>query len=196
MHKAKKVVVKKERSVHTYAELWHASNCLLSSGVKNPEGSSWQFLSSLVMAAFAFEAYLNHAGNITFACWEDLDRLPPLSKLKLLCEELEVSFPNGTGARPLQTVKKLMIFRNTMAHGRSDKLKLERVLNTENYHEAYHEELLTNWEKLVKTDAFAKRAHEDVRAVLQKIHDARRDNKEFLFNFGMGSSGATLIEEP
>lgn len=55
-----KVVITKERTLNTYAELWHASDCVLNAGLKNAEGCVWQFLSSAVLTAFSFEAYLNH----------------------------------------------------------------------------------------------------------------------------------------
>lgn len=192
-----KVIVTKQRTLHTYAELWHASDCLLEAGVKNEEGSSWQFLSSLILTAFTFEAYLNHAGAATFECWSNIDQLPPRSKLQLLCEELGVKFPEGYAAQPLQTIDSLFKFRNTLAHGRSIELQSKPLLRTtENYHAAYREELLADWESLIRDKEFAVRAREDVRAVLELIHAARRDAKEHLFTFGLGLHGATLVQEP
>lgn len=183
--------------MHTYAELWHASDCVLSAGIDNPKGAAWQFLSSAVLTAFAFEAYLNHVGAVTFSCWEQLNRLSPWAKLDLLSEKLGVSFAEGAGARPLQTIAKLLNFRNTMAHGRSAEIEAKPITRTtENYQSAYHEELLTDWEHLVQTEAFAKLAREDARTVLQKLHEARHDEKEHLFTFGTGLYGATLVEEP
>jgi hypothetical protein len=82
------VIVTKRRTVRTYAELWHASDCLLKAGIETEHGSSWQFLSSLMLTAFAFEAYLNHAGAATFKCWADVDQLPPRSKLQLFASNL------------------------------------------------------------------------------------------------------------
>jgi hypothetical protein len=197
MSKPAKVVITKQRTVHTYAELWHASDCVLSAGLANPKGSSWQFLSSAVLTAFAFEAYLNHVGAVTLKSWNELDRLPPWSKLQLLCETLGVSFPHGAGERPLQTVTQLLNFRNTIAHGRSGEINSKPVeRTTENYHGAYGERLLTDWEKLIQTSEFASRARNDVKAVLESLHIARRDKKEHLFTFGMGLSGASIVPEP
>lgn len=198
MPKPKKVLVTKERTVHTYAELWHASRCVLEVGIKQPSGSSWQFLSSAVLAAFAFEAYLNHVGPRTLACWSQLERLPPWSKFELLCENLDVTFPDGPSKRPLQTVAKLLNFRNTMAHGRSTEIKPRPELRDANDKlNAYlGERPLADWERLIQTDAFAKRARADVQAVLEKLHSARRDQKEGLFVFGMGVHGATFVHEP
>jgi hypothetical protein len=191
------VVVTKRRTVRTYAELWHASECLLKAGADNKKGSAWQFLSSVMLTAFTFEAYLNHAGAATFRCWPDIDQLPPRSKLQLLCEELGVNFPDGYGARPLQTISVLLNFRNTLAHGRSVEIEATPLLRTtENYHAAYREELLTDWESLIQDEVFAVRAREDVRAVLEHIHEARRDDKEHLFTFGLGLHGASVVQEP
>jgi hypothetical protein len=192
-----KVVVHKERSVHTYSELWHASRCVLESGLEQPKGSTWQFLSSIVLTAFTLEAYLNHVGARTFDCWKHLDRLSPLSKLELLCETLGVKFEDGPGARPLQTVAKLLDFRNTIAHGRSEEIKGKpEVRLADDRLDAYlGQQPLTSWERPIQNADFALRAREDVEAVLTKLQEARTDEKEYLFTFGMGAHGATLINQ-
>ncbi|MFQ5927150.1 MAG: hypothetical protein ACE5MH_06920 [Terriglobia bacterium] len=180
-----------------YAELWHASSCVLEAGLCNPRGSSWQFLSSIVLAAFTFEAYLNHVGPQVIACWESLERLPPLAKFALLCESLKVQFPEGKGKRPLQTIAKLLEFRNTMAHGQSETLKpkpTKRDIN-DSLDSYLGQRPLTEWEQVIHDDTFAKRAREDVETVLNRLHNARPDPKEALFTFGPGVHGATIIEE-
>lgn len=195
MKRPRKVVAEKERILHTYAELWHASRCVLESGVEQPKGSSWQFLSSAVLTAFSFEAYLNHVGPQTIECWEQLDRLPPWSKFELLCETLGVKFPDGSGARPLQTIAKLLNFRNKIAHGRSLEITANQVYrdSDDRLDDYLGEGLLTDWEKLIQTSDFAIRVREDVQAVLERLHERRKDNKEVLFSFGLGSHGATLV---
>lgn len=191
-----KVVIHKERTVHTYSELWHASHCVLESGLEQPKGSTWQFLSSIILTAFAFEAYLNHVGPGTIACWKQLDRLPPWSKFELLCEALNVKFQEGSGVRPLQTVAKLLDFRNTIAHGRSVEIKSKpEVRLADDRLDAYlGQQPLTNWEQLIQNSDFAQRVREDVEAVLTKLQETRTDKKEHLFTFGMGLHEATLIE--
>jgi len=123
MGKPPKALVTKECTIHMYAELWHASACVLRAGQREPVASSWQFLSSALLTAFAFEAYLNHIGPQIVACWESLERLPPLSKFALLCELMKVEFQKGQ--RPRQTIEELIDFRNTMAHGRTEVLTPE-----------------------------------------------------------------------
>ena len=172
--------------------------CVLEAGIREAKGSAWQFLSSAVLAAFAFEAYLNHVGSRTITCWSGLERLSPWSKFELLCETLSVQFQEGIGARPLQTVDKLLKFRNTIAHGRSVELVLEQGerradANLDSY---LGQRLLADWEQLVQTSDFARRAREDVQAVLSQLHEALRDEKEHLFTFGPSSSSAKLVERP
>ena len=194
MSKPPKAVVTKARTVRTYSELWHASGYVLKVGVEQPTGSSWQFLSSAVLTAFTFEAYLNHVGQRTFKCWSELDRLSPRAKLELLCETLGVSFPHGAGSRPLQTVAKLLDFRNTIAHGRSVELEIPEERDADDRLDAYlGVRLKTDWEMLIQDKD---RAREDVKAVLTRMHAARTDEKEGLFTHGLARHQATVAKEP
>ena len=178
-----------------YAELWHASGSLLEAGDREQRGSSWQFLSSLVLTAFAFEAYLNHAGAHALACWDDIERLPPFAKFNFLCEILKVDFAKGNAERPLQTIIDLSEFRNTIAHGRTG--EIEPPLANRDINEKLDAQLgdrpLQDWERRIKTNEFAKRAREDVEAALRRLHDARPEPKEKLFSFGLGLHGATIM---
>lgn len=187
-----KVVITKQRAVHTYAELWQASNFVLQVGLREPQGSARQFLSSLVLTAFAFEAYLNHIGPETLACWEEVERLPPLAKMRLLAETLNVNLPWHPGKRPLQTVVKLIAFRNTIAHGRSSDLKYQVTRNTKNYEQDLLEPLLSDWERLARTSTFPLRAREDVEAVLRMLQASRKDTTDNLFTTGIGHGSASI----
>lgn len=194
MEKPLRVEVRKKRKIHTYSELWHASDCVLQAGLNNPKGAAWQFLSSALLTAFTFEAYLNHVGDAIYPNWEDYEPMRPLEKLQLLCEKLGVVLSKSPGARPLQTVAKLMAFRNTMAHGKTSELNFTSVKrNAKNYHSIYGAELLADWEKMIQTSDFALRVREDVDEVIAQIHEARGDDKEPLFSFGLGHNSATLI---
>lgn len=190
----RKAVVKKDRTVHMYSELWHASGCVLRSGIDEPRGSSWQFLSSIILSAFAFEAYLNLVGEQVFACWTSLERLNPLDKLNLLSEHMEATFSNGKGERPLQTVIELFNFRNTIAHGSTKKLKQHgRRRDLNNSLDDYLGKRLTlEWERLIQTKDFAERVRTDVEEVLAELHRVRPEPKEFLFTFGISFSSAAV----
>jgi len=142
-----KARVEKKRRVYAYSELWHASDCVLEAGRREPRGSTWQFLTSALLTAFSFEAYLNQVGPQVFSCWERLERLPPLAKFDLLCETLRVDFPEGKGKRPLQTIISLFDFRNTIAHAKTQTIEPEPVLRdiNDNLESFVTEKPLAHW---------------------------------------------------
>jgi hypothetical protein len=111
-HKAK---VSKKGQVNTYVEMWQASSVMLDKAKKDPEGSYYQLMASLIFTAFTLEAYLNHIGQRIFKCWNDLN---------VIAEKLEVE--KDDGKRPFQTVSKLFKFRNDIAPGKSVPVKHEK----------------------------------------------------------------------
>jgi hypothetical protein len=149
--KERSAVVAHKREIRTCAQLWHASGCVLNARLADENGSSWQFLSSLVLTAFAFEAYLNDVGETTLSLWQPIDRISPLAKLKRVCKHLNVQLPDEE-ERPMITVRQLLKFRNELAHGRTYPLSRVRVVEVGpgGRLPAFHsrrERLLTDWER-------------------------------------------------
>jgi hypothetical protein len=166
---------------------------VLEKGARDSRGSSWQFMSSLILTAFALEAYMNHVGeHVLLSSWHGLERLPPLSKLDLLCEVLKVNLP-GPDKRPRQTLTKLFKFRNTVAHGRSKTITKKPVrMRPDDVDDHFGKRLLPEWQQRIRDDKFAKRAREDVEAVVHAIHHKRPEPKEYPFTFGMGVYSASF----
>ncbi|UTH73970.1 hypothetical protein [Chromobacterium sp. IIBBL 290-4] len=198
MSKTSKVIVevKTERQMIMYSELWDASYCVLELARQSPEDSSWQFLSSILLTAFTFEAYQNHIGPSLFAHWGHLDRLRPLDKFDLIIDRLEINVPNAKSGRPWQTLRDLFAFRNTIAHGRSKDLKKveQKTAATYQYREAF-DRLLDDWESRIQNDVFAVRCREDVEVVLRIIHEKLPGKQEELFTLGLGSHSATVLPQ-
>lgn len=198
-HKSK-LLVSKQRHVHPYAELWHASQCVLEIGLRNPIGSSWQFLSSAVLTAFTFEAYLNHIGPQTVNDWATKERFAVLSKFKHLRKALGVTFPDGKSVRPLKTVVDLFAFRDSLAHGKSHELRSDKHQSIEEYEtdnsDLVGSRLRTDWEDRIQTSQFAELAREDVELVIRKLDAARKNSPDILFASGIGSYSATLLGKP
>ena len=194
-----KLLVSRQRRVYSYAELWHASRCVLDVGLRNPVGSSWQFLSSAVLTAFTFEAYLNHIGPQTVDHWDTKERFAVWSKFKLLRKALGVTFPRGKSVRPLKTIADLFSFRDSMAHGKSHLLRSEKHQSIDEFEKENSDlvdsRLRTDWESRIQTSEFAELAREDVEAVIRTLDAARKDNRDILFNFGIGSYSATFLGE-
>jgi hypothetical protein len=190
--KKPKAVVTQDREVRTYSELWYASQKMMEAGIREPVGSAWHFLSSLVLTAFAFEAYLNHIGPTLLKCWESVEYLSLANKLDLICELLNVQVPDK-GKRPGQTIEKLFKFRNTLAHGRTETVTAPSKRMDPDYVDQHFMQRPLTWcEKLIRDGKFARQAREDVEVVVKMIHDARRDPKDYPFTFGMAFGSATM----
>jgi len=188
-HKAK---VSKERQVNTYAYMWQASNVMLDKAKKDPEGSDFQLMASLIFTAFTLEAYLNHIGQRIFKCWNALEQLSPSRKLNVIAEKLEVEKDNGK--RPFQTVSNLFKFRNDLAHGKSVSLQhQEKAVVVDNTFDDYmYERLETPWEEFCTMEN-AERARVDVESIIRKFHEASGISDDILFASGMWSGSATLL---
>ena len=190
----RKAKVSKERQVNTYVELWHASHVMLEEAKKDQEGSFYHIMASLTFIAFMMEAYLNHVGPRIFKCWDDLERLPPLSKLNLIAEKLGVK--EDEGERPYKTVSEVFKFRNRLAHGKSVFLKYDNEIpfDEETFDRYMHESLKTEWENYCTQDN-ANRALVDTEAIIREFHKRAGMDSAFPFLFGLHAASATLLPE-
>ena len=190
-HKAK---VSKERQVNTYVYLWHASHVMLEKARSDQKGSIHDVMASLTFTAFTMEAYLNHVGSHIFKCWDDLERLSPLSKLNLIAEKLEIK--NDEGTRPYQTVSEVFKFRNRLAHGKSMLLKSGNEIRfvDETFDRHMDESLKTEWESYCTQDN-ANRALVDIEAIIREFHERAGVRPDSAFSFGMHEASATLLPE-
>lgn len=193
MNSKRKVVVTKERYVHTYSEMWHTSYFLLEMGLEASKWSILHFRASLVFTAFTLEAYLNHVGEKVFLCWKDLERLSPKEKLNVIAEKLKIEV--NYGKRPWQVVEELFKFRNDIAHGKTVKIKTKEVLPLEDLSNTkfYEQFLLTRWEKFC-TQKNAVKAREDVKNIVATLHAAANFLDDLPFDSGHQIGGATAIE--
>ena len=181
------VDVSKERTVHTYSEMWHCSRVLLMKAKTDKEGSTWQIMAALMFVAFTVEAFLNHLGSRHFECWGEIEKsLSPPKKLSLLCESLEI--PLDHGSRPVQTVQKLFRFRNDVAHGKDVTIKHEKqIYATENEVDILTKEFLVpEWQEYC-TIKCADRAREDAEALIRELH-RKAELADPIFTFGIGFS--------
>lgn len=138
----------KERRVNTYAEMRHASYVMLEKAKRDPEGSYYQLMASLIFTVFALEAFVNHIGQSMIKCWDDLEQLSPSRKLNLIAEKLEIE--KDDGKRPFQTVSKLFRFRNSVAHGKTVNLTSadQATVVDSNLDKHMRKPLQTPWERI------------------------------------------------
>jgi len=174
--------------------MWHASYVMLEKAKKDPEGSYYQLMASLIFTAFTLEAFLNHIGQSIFKCWNDLEQLSPSRKLNLIAEKLEIE--KDDGKRPFQTVSKLFKFRNDVAHGKTVYLKSAKQITVVDYKFNQHmqEVLQTPWENYCNLKN-AERTREDVEKICRIIHKTSSITDDVLFSFGLQVDSATLLPE-
>jgi len=192
----RRIKIEHQREVITYASLWHASGLILKTGQRLKSGLVWYFMSSIVLSAFAYEAYLNHLGAAVFqAGWGKHERDPSHKKLKRLAKHLGVNLGRQKD-RPLATIRKLVEVRNTLAHGRSVTLTPDPTwlaFDDPDYERHMYEHPLTEWEKLARTDDFAIKVRTDLEDLLGRLNAALPD-PENLFVMGVHSSGASVVD--
>jgi hypothetical protein len=196
MHTKKpiKARVEKKRDVRTYAEIWHGSGILLQRGQEEIRGSKWLWMGSLIFTAFSFEAYLNHIGRKTFACWDIFEKVvSPEGKLDVICERLEIDLPKNK--RPRQTLRELIKFRNNVAHGKTVPLEENTTRDADQYLDEFlGKRPLAVWEEYC-TEKNALRARSDIKQIMQLIHEKANPENDPLFGFGMYEASASLQQD-
>ena len=167
---------------------------MLEKAKKDQEGSFYHVMASLIFTAFMMEAYLNHVGPRIFKCWDNLERLSPLSKLNLIAEKLGVK--KDEGRRPYQTVSRVLIFRNLLAHGKSVVLRANNEIRVvdERFDKYMYEPLKTDWETYCTQDN-ANRALVNSEAIITELNKLAGMDPDFTFRFGIHEVSAALLPE-
>lgn len=177
-----RALVKHSRNVNTFAELSHANLVLLENTEQRREGWFYECLTTIVVAAFKFEAYLNHVGKAIFpSYWSEMERLSHKQKRKIICAHLHIV--EADGERPWNTLGDLFRFRNCVAHGKSEILDPPEVAESGEIEELRRKMPLAEWEERC-TIEFAERAYEDTEAIMRQIHLAAGLNKAELLRSG------------
>lgn len=189
-----KVRVTRAREVNTYAEMWHGSLVMRHTAEGLAAKSYFKIMASLIFAAFSLEAFLNHVGAHLFSSWDELERLPPLGKLKVISEKLRISLDHGS--RPIQTAVALLKFRNELAHGKTSRILLPEKVEEE----PESDELLftdaaldTDWEKFCNAEQL-KRVHEDLDKLFRDIH-SKSKMPGVIFSMGLRSSHGVYVPD-
>lgn len=165
----KDAVYKGEREVKTFVDLFHGSNVLLKKSSADKKGSYFTTMGSLLLTAFAFEAFLNHLGNKKIKFWDEIERISVFDKYIVLCKELCIE-PDFS-KRPYQTLTQLVKFRNSIAHGRSTILKVNKGVSSKD--EPWDHEPKTDWEEFC-TEKNADRSREDIEKIIVELNETAK----------------------
>ena len=183
---SKDAVFSGEREVRTFVDLSHGSDVMMKLAQENERGSYYTAMSSLLLRAFTFEAYLNHLGSQKAEYWPEIDSIRVMYKYAVLCKMLSVS-PDFS-RRPYQTVGLLFKFRNAIAHGKSVVLKNSKDISSDD--DPYKHIPKAAWEEY-GTIENAERAKEDVSAMIVELHKAAGLG-DYPFVHGVGIASLSL----
>ena len=186
--------ITKERQLITYSDFWNTSKFLLENGQSNERGSYYQFLGSLVSSAFTFEAFLNHIGEYLFKSWPEFERkLSHHAKLALIAEKLGLNVDYGK--LPWQIIPKLFGFRDKVAHGKNEMLRLEKVVpHDDRYEELMHQFMFAEWQTFA-TEESAIEVRKQLEEIITEIHRIANVPNEHVFSHGSQLSSGKLILE-
>ncbi|WP_341959258.1 hypothetical protein [Pseudomonas sp. RC10] len=112
------------QKVLTFSIFFASARRSLRTAKEIEDGSFYESLNSLVMAAFTVEAYLNHLGEIllkdSFKSFEKDSIWKKYKKLRKLC-----GLPPASIEDVYPVVAQLLNFRNSMAHGRTENNEID-----------------------------------------------------------------------
>jgi len=152
-------------TVVTYAWMWKSAKHALTNAQSSQEGQFFEAMNVLAFSAFAMEAFLNHAGAKVFEDWIKRERrLSKFKKLEKLTKFLHIS-PNFK-TRPYCSVIDAFTFRDTIAHGRTEKNEFATAINPSITDPAYFAE--SEWMSMC-TLGTAQRIFADIEEVIQKL---------------------------
>lgn len=172
-----------ERHVNVFAELSHGNHVLLENAKERKAGYHYETLASIIVAAFKFEAFLNHLGFLIIPFWTSIERLPHKNKLEILTKHLDVEVDRGS--RPFQTLTELFQARDGIAHGKYEFLQVESIKDgLPNELEA--DQPKTRWETICTLE-FAERACEDTERIAEIMWEASGLEKVMLRYSGFTS---------
>lgn len=161
----------------THVYLWRACEELIKAGdeaFKNQEPRSLYFyMSGMLMAYFAYEAYLNYVGSLVAPeVWKnerDFFNAKPYrgieGKLRLIEERCRIP-EIDKGKRPHQTIRNLGKLRSRLAHGKPERYKLVVLQEKGKTADMFPIKVY----KLV-TPKLAQRAKQDVGEFAKYLHD-------------------------
>jgi hypothetical protein len=170
----------------THQYLWNCSEALLSQTETKSPTDGYFAMAGMLMAYFAYEAYLNLVGpRIDGEAWKnerDFFSKPPYrgtqGKLQRICEKIGIEV--NRGKRPYQTIRDLGGLRDFLAHGKLDTYAFEIDVEKGKEPDMFHDLQIY---KMVNREN-ADRALKDTEEFIEYLHariTAKRKGDETLF---------------
>jgi len=182
----KNAIFEGSKEIRTYYDLNHGSDALIRIANEFPQGSYFTLMSSILLRAFALEAYLNDIGAKTFVFWEEVDSIRVLDKYNLFCKHLKIDADYSK--RPYQTLKELFKFRNEIAHGRSQLINVTKEVSS--LEDPFDHIPKPKWKEYCNLKN-AERVKKDIEKIITELHE-RLGLGKYPFMDSVGYGGITL----
>ncbi len=173
-----------KRTVYTFAFLYAGASRSLDRAKRDEEGSYYEIINALVLAAFTLEAYCNH---LLEGDELDIELLPKgkdsiWAKYKHIRKALGI--PGAGIENDLPWAARALRFRNLMAHGRTASIEFEEVTTAEpRTSDAYGS---VEWEDFVNVE-LASKALEDVEKCINDFNERAGGGPGPLYCLASGS---------
>jgi len=156
----------------TFEILWAAAKQQVQASETFPQRAKFFHLSGLFLTFLTVEAYANHLGEILFPNeWKNAQRIfgrrskypGILGKIRYLADSCGVPFDQDSP--PYSTIKELKSLRDTIAHGRTERIRQEIEVP-----EGEHPPLwLPDWHNKV-TEDFLFLCMKDAKALIEQLN--------------------------
>jgi hypothetical protein len=179
-----------ERKTSASAVNRKAAEYFLNLARKTEDGQLYTIAASLIHSAFTHEAFLNSLGPKVISFWDELDRLPIAQKLTIICKQ--IGYKPNHSTRPYQTLVSLFRFRNKLAHGRDEIVRVEGKKIKVTSHIDYFNALGPDWEQDC-TVQNAEIALNDIKSIATDLNKRAGIEKFVGYPFGSIGSGTYSI---
>lgn len=106
-----------------------AARAAFAGAGKNMPGSASNRLVCITFSALSVEALANAVGQLVTPEWRDFESLPPLPKLRLICEKQGISI--DWSVEPWSGLTWLSLFRNKVVHAKPESIFVEKIIPLE-----------------------------------------------------------------
>lgn len=127
------VRMKGKREFHPFHLLIDAAEDSLKERDNYQFGGEAFALSAIILSALAIEALANSIGKYKVPDWSDYESASPMAKLRIISSEMNIEF--DAHKSPWKEAKKLIKFRNSIAHAKPKTLEIDIEITEENIHE-------------------------------------------------------------
>ncbi len=187
-----RVRVKVVRKFLPHRFLLNGAEHYLTTAKEHVTGVFHDWLGAILLSALAIEPIGNTYGEVLITKWKDFESASPIAKLRLVANECRVN--PDFNKHPWHTARRLIQFRNHIAHAKPQQLAVERDYTVATYQRGIHEMPESDLEKSV-TEEFAIQGYDAIEKILEELGANIEQSKLADLEMQGWSSEASAIEE-